>query len=302
MHKIVLRTSLVALIILFFCHPLVAAEKAVVSGNMYSPPLMWKKSGQFIGVAPQLIERIFSDLKISYVLEDIGNWEEVQENARNGVVDVIVSAYKNDDRQTYLDFSAPYLSQPVVIIVKKGNPFVFDRWEDLIGKKGATHFGESYGEAFDSFMESKLDIKRAGMKRCFDLLEHDLADYIIIDYFKGENYIRMLRREGKVEFLPKPVAIGHHHIAIAKHSPLSKELPRINAKLKQLKKDGSIETLIKEANLAFDKSMKAREKLFERSKAANASAKSSSPSDRPDFHQRYMNLMGMGTATMATPR
>lgn len=272
-----------------------AAQKVIISGNMYSAPVMWEKSKDIVGVGPQLIEKIFTDLGIAYTLEDLGDWDEVQELARQGSIDVIVSAYQNDDRRTYLDFSESYFPQPVVLLVPKETRFKFTTWNDLIGKKGATHIGESFGQEFDTFMASNLDIKRAGMKRCYDLLDNGMVDYIVIDFFKAINYNQMLRRFGSVQIVKQPITVEHISIAISKTSPLIKRLPEINAKIKAMKADGTLETMIKDANMLFQASMDARERMFKRARKAGAEARGNDPLDRPDFHQMYRDALGNAT-------
>jgi len=273
----------------------IAGQKILVSGNMYSAPVMWEKSKEIEGVGPELIKKIFADLNIDYTIEDLGNWDDVQELARQGSIDMIVSAYQNDDRKTYLTFTESYFPQPVVLIVPIGTRFKFDTWNDLIGKRGATQIGESFGQKFDTFMNQKLSIKRAKMKRCFDLLDTGMVDYIIIDFFKGINYMQMLRRMQSVQIVKQPITIEHISIAIAKESPLIARLPEINAKIKEMKADGSLETMIKNANMLFQKSMDQRERMFSRAQRDNANARGRDPQDRPDFHQMYRDALGSAT-------
>lgn len=271
------------------------AEKVIVSGNMYSAPVMWEKSKQIVGIGPELIKKIFTELNIEYTLEDLGKWDEVQELARGGSVDVIVSAYQNKDRLTYLDFTEPYFPQPVVLVVPVETKFKFDTWNDLKNKKGATHFGESYGQKFDTFMEHHLDIKRAKMKRCFDLLDLGMVDYIVIDFFQGLNYIHMLRRVDSVKIVKQPITVEHISIAISKTSPLVKRIPEINAKIQELKKDGTLAAMVKDANMLFQDSMDARERMFRRARRDVTNAKGIDPYDRADFHQMYQEALGSAT-------
>lgn len=292
--KFFLAGMTVSLLIMgsFTCH---ADQKILASGNMYSAPVMWEKSKNIVGVGPELIKKIFTDLGISYTIKELGDWNDVQELARQGSIDMIVSAYQNNDRKTYLEFSESYFPQPVVLIVPVGTRFKFDTWNDLIGKKGVTHIGESFGQEFDTFIEQKLDVKQAKMKRCFDLLDTGMVDYIIIDFFKGINYMQMLRRMKSVQIVKQPITVEHISIGIAKTSPLIARLPEINAKIKAMKADGSLEKMIMDANMLFQKSMDERERMFSRARRDNAKAKGLDPMDRPDFHQMYRDALGSAT-------
>lgn len=272
-----------------------AEHKIIVSGNMYSAPVMWEKSKHIVGVGPELIKKIFTEMGLDYRLENMGPWDEVQELARNGSIDVIVSAYQNDDRRTYLQFTESYFPQPVVLIVPMESRLTFETWNDLIGKKGVTQIGESFGQQFDTFMAQKLDVNRAKMKRNFDLLETGMADYIVIDFFKGINYMQMLRRMKSVQIVKQPLTVEHISIAIAKDSPLIKRIPEINRRIQALKADGTLEKMIKDANMLFQKSMDERERMFSRASKSGAAARGLDPSDRPDFHQMYRDAVGSRT-------
>ena len=75
---------------------------------------------------------------------------------------MIFGIYYNDERATYLDYIQPaFTFDDVAVFVVKGKEFPFTDKNDLIGKKGVTNQGESYGTDFDAFMKDKLDVARA---------------------------------------------------------------------------------------------------------------------------------------------
>src|SRR6202047_4469075 len=91
-----------------------------------------------------------------------GSWAEAQTAARDGKVDIIFGIYFNDERATYLEYVRPaFLIDPVVVMVAKSKAFPFRGRQDLIGKKGVTNAGESYGSEFDSFIAQKLTVSRS---------------------------------------------------------------------------------------------------------------------------------------------
>lgn len=264
----------------------------IVSGNIYSPPIMWKKSGKIVGIGPKLVNLILPNLAPNYEIRDQGNWQEVQELTKAGAIDLLVGAYRNNERQQYLLFSEPYFLEPVSIIIKKGHHLAFNSWDDLIGKKGVTPFGESYGQKFDNFLTAKLEIQRATIKKCFTMLLNEEVDYLLIDFFKGVNYSRMLRQGKQVRFLPRAVTVEKLHLAVAKSSPLAPKMPEIDARLKALVKDGTVAQLIAETNQEFAHSLQARERMFRRAKRDVAAAEGVDPLDQADFHQRYKEAIG----------
>ncbi len=220
-----------------------ATDTFVVSGNPKAPPVVWEEYNKLTGIGPNIATAILSELKLDYDIRIEGNWEEVQQKCRNGTVDMIVAAYKNDERAAYMEYSLPYLPQPTVIMVKKGKEFPFGRWESLIGKKGVTNVGESYGQEFDSFIKEKLDVQFIAFERAIELLSRGEADYLIVDLYTALIYARLLRGEDAISILEPPVTTQTYHITIAKSSPMAVQMPAINKKLYRMVKDGTVEEL-----------------------------------------------------------
>ena len=220
-----------------------AADTFVVSGNPKAPPVVWEEYDKLTGIGPDLAQSILSELNISYEMQVMGNWQQVQDKCKSGEIDMIVSAYKNDERATYMNYSLPYLPQPTVIIVKKGREFPFGRWESLIGKKGVTNVGESYGQEFDDFIKEKLDIKYIAFERAIELLSRGEADYLVVDLFTALIYARLLQGEDAITILDPPVTTQTFHMTIGKNSALAKQMPEIDKKLRVLVKDGTVEKL-----------------------------------------------------------
>ena len=79
-----------------------------------------------------------------------------------------------------------FMFDDVAVFVVKGKEFPFKDKNDLIGKKGVTNQGESYGNEFDAFMKDKLDVARAdGIDAAFKDLIDGKADYLIAGYYPG---------------------------------------------------------------------------------------------------------------------
>ncbi len=227
---------------IWLCPP-AHAETYIVSGNPKAPPVMWEQYNKLTGVGPDLAKAILTDLGLDFDIRVEGNWEEVQKKCKSGKVDMIVAAYKNDARAEYMDYSIPYLPQPTVIVTKKEYAFPFGRWESLIGKKGVSNIGESYGQEFDSFIREKLDVQFVAFERALELLRFGKADYLIIDLYTALIYARLLQGEDAISILDPPVTTQTFHITVSKKSSLSTHMKGINEKLAALIKDGTMEDL-----------------------------------------------------------
>ena len=244
-----------------------AAAPMIISGNPDGPPVSWKTRDKFMGVGPELAAKILSELKVPFTITTKGSWQQVRDKAKSGAVDMIVSAYDNKERRTYMDYSIPYLDSPVVIVVKKGDQFPFSSWESLVGKKGVAHTGESFGEKFDAFIKTKLDVSYLPYERAFQMLAEDTADYLIIDLYPAIIYSKLLKAENKVDFMDKPVSIQHFHITISKKSPYLKLLPEINTKITQLKKQQYIKKLAVEQYKRWNATFEERQRFYAKQNA-----------------------------------
>lgn len=220
-----------------------ASETFIVSGNPKAPPVVWEQYDKLTGIGPDIAQAILTELKLDYELRVEGDWQQVQDKCKSGEIDMIVSAYKNDERAEYMDFSMPYLPQPTVIVVEKGKEFPFGRWESLIGKTGVSNRGESYGQEFDTFIQDKLNVQFIAFERAIELLNRGEADYLIVDLYTALIYARLLQGEDAISILEPPVTTQTFHITIAKQSPMAVQMPAINKKLYRLVKDGTVEKL-----------------------------------------------------------
>lgn len=221
-----------------------ADEPFIISGNPYAPPVVWEEHKELRGVAPDLVKEIFDELSLPYSTRVLSDWQRVQDAAKKGEVDLIVSAYRNDDRSTYLNFSVPYLPEQTVIVVEKGKEFRFINWDSLKGKKGVSGIGESYGQKFDSFSAEHLDVSYYRLERAIQALNLGEADYLIIDLYTALIYARLLQGEDSITILDPPVTIENFHLAIRKDSALNDHLESINSKLKEKIDAGKVTTLV----------------------------------------------------------
>ena len=223
---------------------LVSAQNFIASGNPYAPPVVWEENKQLAGVAPDLVKEIFTDLSLPFSVKVFSDWERVQEAAKKGEIDLIVSAYRNDKRSAYLNFSIPYLPEQTVIVVEKGKEFDFSSWHSLKGKKGVSGIGESYGQKFDSFIADHLDIEYFRLERAIETVNLGKADYLIIDLYTALIYARLLQGEDSITILDPPVTTENFHLAVAKDSPLNNHLEAINEKLNEKIAAGRVNELV----------------------------------------------------------
>ena len=208
-----MKILLLFVIITFFSSPAYSGDVLIASGHPDWPPFAWKEGDKIIGIGAELTEIIFKDLGIKVNSKAKGNWIRALREAELGRVDVIIGCYITDQRKTYLDYpSIPFMDDENVVWVWKGKTFPFEKWEDLIGKQGVAALGESYGQAFDTFIEEKLNVMRVPHnKKVFQLLEHGRVDYYPFSLYAGKIQVKKYGYEGRVEHLPMPFSKEYAH-------------------------------------------------------------------------------------------
>lgn len=224
-----------------------AGEKLIISGHPQYPPLMWNDGGRLRGVGFKLAQTVFDELKIPYEIKLVGPWNRVQMLASQGKVDVIVALYKNDLREKYLDFSIPYFPDPTAILVKKGCSFPYRDWNSLIGKKGVTLYGESYGDEFDRFIQNDLSVDLVyDASTMLHRLKHRQQDYALFGYFASLPLPDLQKESGEIEILAPNILQQDIYMGISKKSKFQNLLPKVNKIIERLLSEGKIKQWVSE--------------------------------------------------------
>ena len=270
----------------------ISAQNFIISGNPYAPPVVWEENKKLSGVAPDLVQEIFTELSLPYSVRVLSDWERVQQAAQKGEIDLIVSAYRNDEREKYLNFSIPYLPEQTVIVVEKGREFNFSSWDALKGKKGVSGIGESYGQKFDSYSTENLDISYYRLERAIETLNLGKADYLIIDLYTALIYARLLQGEDSITILDPPVTTENFHLAVAKDSSLNQHLEAINKKLEEKIAAGKINELVLAHFDRWQEKIATRSKYMSRMSQQRSAAQQEYLKQQDEFaRQRVLGTM-----------
>ena len=245
-----------ALFILFSANTVLAEQILTASGHPEYPPVMWKQGDVITGVGPELLKLVFKPLGVSVKCPYKGDWSTAQNELKTGGIDALVGAYLTEERKAFMEFSMPYMKDPVVIFVAKGKSFAFETWDDLIGKRGVSTTGDSFGQAFDVFISSRLDVKRSvTVKENFGKLLLGEADYFIFAEYSGKFEAKKLGFADKIESLKKEVAIENFHFAFSKKANLQVLLNKVNKQIMKFINDGTIEKLTRIYTKIYEESL-----------------------------------------------
>ena len=226
-----------------------ACSGLTITGHPEYPPIGYKDGERIVGVGATLVERIAGELKIPVQSRYAGSWEDAQKAARDGKVDIIFGIYFNDERATYLDYVRPaFMIDPVVVMVAKGKEFPFRGREDLVGKKGVTNAGESYGSDLDAFIAQKLTVARTnGTEAAFKDLLSGKADYLIVGLYPGLADAADHGVKDRIEPLKTQLMKADMFIAFSKKSPCRSLIKPFGSKINAMRGNGTISTILENA-------------------------------------------------------
>jgi polar amino acid transport system substrate-binding protein len=228
--------------------------KIVATGHPQYPVIAYQQGDALVGAAPVLVETIAKKLNIPLESKFMGNWADAQAAARDGKADMIYGIYYNDERAKYLDYVKPaFMFDDVAIFVAKGKAFPFKGQDDLIGKKGVTNQGESYGTEFDAFMAAKLDVARVeGIDAALEDLVSGKADYLIAGYYPGNAEAAKAGIKDQIEVLDQALVTAEMFVAFSKKSPCTALADKFGHAITEMTTDGSFDAILAEATKAWD--------------------------------------------------
>ena len=228
--------------------------KIVATGHPQYPVIAFKDGEAIAGAAPMLVETVAKKLNIPLESKAMGSWADAQAATRDGTADMIFGIYYNDERAQYLDYVQPaFMYDDVAIFVAKGKGFDFKGQDDLIGKKGVTNEGESYGNAFDAFIKDKLDVTRTnGIDEAFKLLLDGKADYLIAGYYPGLAAAAKAGVKDEVEVMDQALVTAEMFVAFSKKSPCAALVAKFGQGIAELTTDGSFDAMLNDATAKWD--------------------------------------------------
>ena len=100
-------------------------------------PYEWlSPAGEHVGLAADLMRLLQQRLGVKFAVAKNKTWQETLEMARRGELDMVAAAVKTPDREQYLSFTAPYASNPAIIINDDRQGYI-GNLERLAGKRVA---------------------------------------------------------------------------------------------------------------------------------------------------------------------
>jgi len=190
--------------------------KIRIAGPRFFPPFhYYDQKGLLKGISADYIFSILSSLGIELLIDKNIPWTEVLKKAKDGRIDLIPCIAKTPKRESYLIFSRPYLSFPMIIITRNNSSFV-GGIEDLRSKTLA-FVRNIY--AIDYLKQSNIDFIPYYVKTPFESLEavsFGKADATIQNLAAATYYIEKFGLTNLKITAPTPIKDYSLHMAVRK--------------------------------------------------------------------------------------
>ncbi|WP_220495760.1 substrate-binding periplasmic protein [Oceanospirillum sediminis] len=217
---------LLLLILTSLLSPSVRAEsecKALIaSGNAEYPPYLWRSPDdpeKLVGAIAFMIEDLAREIALPIDLRYSGPWGRVQKEVASGRVDMIAGAFFTQPRTEYMDYIYPeFQGTATAVWFNKEKPFKYTLWSDLKILRGVTVINNSFGQEFDEYSATELNINQVvSLEQGLRMLSAARVDYLIYEENPGKAYANQLNIEN-VAVHNEPVTRQNLYLTVSRVS------------------------------------------------------------------------------------
>jgi polar amino acid transport system substrate-binding protein len=204
------------------------------------PPLEYENDKhEADGAVVEIVRTIMGNLGYTVDIRVLP-WTRAMRMVGGGKADAIFTAYKNADREQFLDYSEEVLlDQEIYFYKKRGSSFDFDgRIASIRDARIGIVSTISYGQAFDRYRQFiRLD-KANQLTHSLQKLAKGRIDLLPSTYFVAEYTIKQMGMEKQVERMPRMIESLPSYIAFSKKRDLHFLRGQFDEELKKLKATG----------------------------------------------------------------
>jgi polar amino acid transport system substrate-binding protein len=214
------------------------------------PPLSYENKNEIaMGIFVQMVSDIMANLGHDVKIEVLP-WTRALSMVRKGEADAIFTAYKNDMRESFLDYSKQVLFPQEVFFYKAGTlKFSFNGdLKTLENKRIGVVSTISYGKIFDSYKSNLMIEKANKLEHNFNKLLSGRLDLVPSHSYVADYMISKMGFAGKISKLPQRIDIIPSYIAFSKIKKLNHLIEQFDNELVRMKEIGEYSKIINSFN------------------------------------------------------
>lgn len=225
------------------------ARDALLLKNDAWPPFIIAGADQ--GTAERLVCQALERSGWSCSVED-GEWESVLNEARIGAIDGIAAAWRTPDRESYLLFSEPFLTNRIIPVIDSSNPVTIESAADLSGLRVAVVSDYAYGDEIDTAASGFETVPVKNSKSGMHAVLRGDADVALVDELVARNQLYESEMSG-LRALDTVLAFRSLHLAISRSNPMAEEIiADFQHAYKLMLNDGTVNEILNVDWLATD--------------------------------------------------
>lgn len=222
-------------------------EEIKIFGNEARPPKIWLEGGTPRGILVDILRYAEPELGIKFKIELFPMARAIKYSYdKNGGV---IAFSKTEDRLKDFDYSDPVYNDEIILVVKKGREFNFEKVEDLRGKTVVYQRGASYGPVFEEAKKVFVPVETNNSVSGLLFINAERADAIVIS--PGIKALHALLNDPMLANLkdafiplPNPLAVDPNYLAFHKDMKMGDLIKRFNVVIKKGKESGDINRII----------------------------------------------------------
>lgn len=221
------------------------AKPLRVAGFVTNPPLGWVdifsdyKLVRNNGFAFKLLDKIAQEEKIKIQNTGYLSYQEALAAVKADKADLLLGIYYDPQLLDGLNLIFPsYLSNPFIVLFKKGSEREVKTFNDLAGLKGVVRQEELvYPLIFNSLPPDVQMTQVSGARNAFIGLMDGTYDYLLTSLYAGEAEIRRFKLLDDVVMSQTALTQPEIFFAISKNSPCVELTEKISNQIRTLKMD-----------------------------------------------------------------
>ncbi len=247
-----MRRHLIAfttLLILFTCSNAGATHYQFVT--FHYPPLEYATANQnATGGVVEIVKKVMHNLGHEVTIKAYP-WTRALKMVKIGEADAVFTAYKDPERETFMEYSNEVLFPQLVYFYKrKGDSTTFNgNLDTLTSKKIGVVSTISYGQTFETY-KPHLQLDRTNnLQQNFNKLIKKRVDLIPSDIYVAEHTLSELGLSDEVIRLPIKLESVPSFIAFSKKRDLTDLRDKFDRELRNMKQSGDYYKLLKQYNI-----------------------------------------------------
>ncbi len=225
-------------------------SKLVASGNPEYAPYLWrgaKDEAHLVGAVASFMSELSTKIGIPIEVRYVGSWARVQEEMKNGRIDLIAGAFLTLERLDYMDYVYPPMALTrSVVFLPTDSKIKYGEWPDLKGRQGVTVIHNSFGQEFDAYATANLSITEVSkLENALRMVSNGRADYLIYEDMPGRAFAAKLGLADLKEASP-PISNEALYLTISHQSACNTGAlrGRIARAVLELSREGKMDGLI----------------------------------------------------------